>query len=248
MVETWPRAWWRTVPSSCLPVIRMPPTSHRFECPVAQGAHFPQAGRNPAPRGRPGRGRSPRDPPPPPPRRPRGHRSREGTGMSPVSRCSSEWHMPDAANLMRTSPCLGGVELDGLNAPGLDGPTEQQLRFARCPSHYRSRRDCSRYRGMCLAVAEGSARDSPPGARRGGRNDAVDGTTGWVVTDLDGTLWLGDGGCPRQRGGDPRLRAGRSRSSPPRPAGHGRRRTSCEGRTGPPGRAPQRCARSGQGR
>ncbi len=49
MVETsWPRAWWRTVPSICWPVMRMPPTSQRLECPVAQEGHFPQAGTNPS--------------------------------------------------------------------------------------------------------------------------------------------------------------------------------------------------------
>ena len=37
--------------------------------------------------------------------------------MSPVTRCSSEWHMPEAAKRTSTSPFFGRIELDGLHAP-----------------------------------------------------------------------------------------------------------------------------------
>ena len=89
--------------------MRMPPTSHRFECPVAQGGHFPQAGTKPSTTWSPGA--RPVTPGPtssttPAPSWP--PMIGRGTGMSPVSRCSSEWHMPDAASLIRTSPSLGG--------------------------------------------------------------------------------------------------------------------------------------------
>ena len=45
MVETsWPRAWWRTVPSICRPAMRMAPTSQRLEWPVAHGRALPAGG------------------------------------------------------------------------------------------------------------------------------------------------------------------------------------------------------------
>ncbi len=49
-------------------------------------------------------------------------------GRSPVIRCSSEWHRPDAAILTSTSPALGGIELDLLHVPrGVDLPQDGGL-------------------------------------------------------------------------------------------------------------------------
>ena len=44
---SWPSAWWRSVPSIWRPVMRMAPTSHRLEWPVAHDGHLPQAGTKP---------------------------------------------------------------------------------------------------------------------------------------------------------------------------------------------------------
>ncbi len=37
---------------------------------------------------------------------------------SPVRRCSSEWHMPEAANLMRTSPARGSSSSSSVTSHG----------------------------------------------------------------------------------------------------------------------------------
>ncbi len=91
------------------PAIRTAPTSHRLECPVAHDGHWPQAGMKPNTTWSPGL-RSvtpgPTSSTTPAPSWPPMIGS--GTGMSPVTRCSSEWHMPDAASLTSTSPSLGG--------------------------------------------------------------------------------------------------------------------------------------------
>lgn len=38
---------------------------------------------------------------------------------SPVRRCSSEWHIPEAANLMRTSPAPGSSSSSSTSSHGL---------------------------------------------------------------------------------------------------------------------------------
>ena len=100
--------------------------SHRLEWPRAHDGHCPQAGMKPNTTWSPGArpvtpgptsSTTPAPSWPPmigntPPR-------------SPVTRCSSEWHMPEAASLTRTSPCLGRVELDRLDAPvGVELPQD----------------------------------------------------------------------------------------------------------------------------
>jgi hypothetical protein len=40
---------------------------------------------------------------------------------SPVRRCSSEWHIPDAANLILTSPCFGSSSSSSVTSHGLPG-------------------------------------------------------------------------------------------------------------------------------
>ena len=109
VLRSCPRAWWRAVPSSWRPDMSVAPTSQRFEWPVAQGGHCPQAGTNPKTTWSPGA--SPRTPGPtssttPAPSCPPMMGSEPG--RSPVTRCSSEWHMPDAASLTSTSPSRGG--------------------------------------------------------------------------------------------------------------------------------------------
>ena len=51
---------------------------------------------------------------------------------SPVSRCSSEWHSPEPTSFTSTSPRLGRVELDLLDAPvGLRLPQDRRLHLHR---------------------------------------------------------------------------------------------------------------------
>ena len=45
-----------------------------------------------------------------------------GSGITPSSRCSSEWQMPEAASWIITSPALGRIDLDLLDAPARVGP------------------------------------------------------------------------------------------------------------------------------
>ena len=40
---------------------------------------------------------------------------------SPVRRCSSEWHIPEAANLMRTSPDRGSSSSSSVTSHGWPG-------------------------------------------------------------------------------------------------------------------------------
>ena len=135
MVATsWPRAWCRAVPSICRPAISTPPTSHRFECPVAQDGHLPQAGTKPSTTWSPGA-------------RPRHARAdllddagalvaaddrAAGTGMSPVTRCSSEWHMPEAASGRAPHPPWAGRARSARRSSRCDAPTRWRLRSPWC--------------------------------------------------------------------------------------------------------------------
>src|SRR5271165_3063 len=115
-------SWNRNVPSASIPVIIWAPQSHRFWRPVEQYRHVPQAGMNeqttwsptltlltpgptasmtPAPSCPPTMGSRP--------------------VLSPVCRCSSEWHMPDALKAIRTSPSLGSSSSSSVISHGLPG-------------------------------------------------------------------------------------------------------------------------------
>ena len=224
--------------------MRMPPTSHRFECPVAQGGHFPQAGTKPSTTWSPGA--RPVTPGPtssttPAPSWP--PMTGRGTGMSPVSRCSSEWHMPDAASLMRTSPSLGGSSSMGST---LQASRSHRTAASVCTVPPRIRRDDgSRYRASCRRGGR-SARD--PRRRRAA-------SAGWADDPVGrdrprrNALARGRRGVRGNEGGDP----GAGASGYPAPC---RNRAPIlvggalppTGRSGPPGRAAQRCTRPGQGR
>ena len=105
-----PWAWWREVPSAiCMPPPMRAPRSQRFWCPVEQLGQRPQEGMKPNTTWSPGFSQltpSPTSSMTPAPSWPPMIGS--ANGRSPVTRCSSEWHMPDAAIFTSTSPGPGG--------------------------------------------------------------------------------------------------------------------------------------------
>jgi hypothetical protein len=85
------------------------PRSHRFWCPFEQLGHLPQDGMNPKMTWSPGCSQETPGPtsctmpaPSCPPM------TGMFAGRSPVTRCSSEWHIPEATIFTRTSPAFGG--------------------------------------------------------------------------------------------------------------------------------------------
>jgi len=115
-------SWNRCVPSASIPVIICAPQSHRFWRPVEQYRQTPQAGMNEQTTWSPGLTRVTSGPtasitpapscPPTIGRRP---------VESPVRRCSSEWHIPEAMNLTRTSPDRGSSSSSSVTSHGLPG-------------------------------------------------------------------------------------------------------------------------------
>src|ERR1700684_1444803 len=101
--------WWnRNVPSGNIPVPAFLPASHRFWRPVEQYRHWPQAGMNEQVTWSPTltRGQaSPTASTMPAPSCPPTTGSR--IGASPFWMWSSEWHRPDAKNLILTSLAFG---------------------------------------------------------------------------------------------------------------------------------------------
>src|SRR6185295_19741663 len=108
-----PRAWWRLVPSdNCRPVAVIPLRSHRFEWPEAQLGHLPHAGKKENTTWSPTSSEvtfGPTSITTPAPSWPPMHGGSLVTpARSPVTTCSSLWHIPLAANLTSTSPAFGG--------------------------------------------------------------------------------------------------------------------------------------------
>jgi hypothetical protein len=114
------RVWWRLVPSAWWPERRCAPLSHRFCLPLAQDGQRPQEGMNEVTTWSPTASSvtpgptSITTPAPSWPRmigyccQPSISTMAGSMAMSPVTMCSSEWHMPLAVNFTRTSPALGG--------------------------------------------------------------------------------------------------------------------------------------------
>ena len=103
---------------TCLPTPISAPRSHRFWCPVEHDGQRPHEGMKPNTTWSPGFSQltfSPTSSTTPAPSWPPIIGS--SNGRSPVTRCSSEWHIPDAAILTSTSPAFGAIELDLLDAP-----------------------------------------------------------------------------------------------------------------------------------
>src|SRR5215472_18225857 len=114
--------WNLKVPSASIPVIICAPQSHRFCRPVEQYRHVPQAGMKEHTTWSPTRTRVTPGPTAsitPAPSWPPTIGSRPV--LSPVCRCSSEWHMPDALKAIRTSPCLGSSSSSSVISHGLPG-------------------------------------------------------------------------------------------------------------------------------
>ena len=106
-------SWWRDVPSlSCMPVAVMLPRSHRLLWPLAQLGHLPHAGTKPNTTWSPGATLNTPGPTsstmPAPSWPPMVGSGAVAPARSPVTRCSSLWHMPLAIIFTRTSPALGG--------------------------------------------------------------------------------------------------------------------------------------------
>src|SRR6056297_1110326 len=112
--RSWPSwVWCRAVPSLiCLPVANdSPAMSQRFEWPEAHVGHWPQAGMKPNTTWSPGSRPVTLGPTsrtmPAPSCPPISGGSGEAPARSPVTRCSSEWHMPDAFISTSSSPDCG---------------------------------------------------------------------------------------------------------------------------------------------
>ena len=104
----WP--WWRAVAVGDLAAAGpwAAPRSHRFWCPVEHDGQRPHDGMNPNTTWSPGASQltlAPTFSTTPAPSWPPMIGS--SNGRSPVSRCSSEWHRPEAAILTSTSLSLG---------------------------------------------------------------------------------------------------------------------------------------------
>ena len=115
-------SWNLNVPSASIPVIICAPQSHRFWRPVEQYRQIPQAGMNEQTTWSPTLTRVTSGPTAsitPAPSCPPTIGSRPVE--SPVRRCSSEWHIPDAANLIRTSPGFGSSSSSSVISHGLPG-------------------------------------------------------------------------------------------------------------------------------
>ena len=115
-------SWWRDVPSdSCMPVAVMLFMSHRLECPRAQLGQRPQAGTKPNTTWSPGATENTPAPTsmttPAPSCPPIVGSGAVAPSRSPVRRCSSLWHMPEACDLDQHLPRLRRIELDLLDAP-----------------------------------------------------------------------------------------------------------------------------------
>ncbi len=106
----WPRAVILCPPASSLPERMRAPNSHRFWWPVEHARHLPHEGMKLSTTGSPSFTEvtplptastypAPSWPP----------TIGSGAGRSPVTRCSSEWHIPDAANFTLTSPGSGSA-------------------------------------------------------------------------------------------------------------------------------------------
>ena len=115
-------SWNLNVPSASIPVIICAPQSHRFCRPVEQYRQIPQAGMNEQTTWSPTLTRVTSGPTAsitPAPSCPPTMGSRPVE--SPVCRCSSEWHIPDARNAIRTSPALGSSSSSSVISHGLPG-------------------------------------------------------------------------------------------------------------------------------
>src|SRR3984885_14385286 len=115
-------SWNLNVPSASIPVIICAPQSHRFWRPVEQYRQVPQAGVNEQTTWSPALTRVTSGPTAsitPAPSCPPTIGSRPVE--SPVWMCSSEWHMPEAMNLIRTSPALGSSSSSSVTSHGLPG-------------------------------------------------------------------------------------------------------------------------------
>src|SRR5579875_2986621 len=118
-----PRSSWNlNVPSAIIPVIIWAPQSHRFCRPVEQYRQVPQAGIKEHTTWSPAFTRVTSGPTAsitPAPSCPPTIGSRPA--LSPVCRCSSEWHIPDALKAILTSPRRGSSSSSSAISHGLPG-------------------------------------------------------------------------------------------------------------------------------
>ena len=157
-------SWNLNVPSASIPVIICAPQSQRFWRPVEQYRQIPQAGMNEQTTWSPTLTRVTSGPTAsitPAPSWPPTIGSRPVE--SPVRRCSSEWHIPDAANLIRTSPCSGSSSSSSVTSHGLPGSL-MIAALVRIPTVLYLRSDCAN-----LLKLRNSRRSLWPVTRRRGR-------------------------------------------------------------------------------